>query len=278
MNDQSRSGVACQARPHRDGWAFLALALLCLILIGGLAVLSRGSPSAAQYDSVSLPIPEISPDEGCANFARYWTVESGLAVSVEAIEGLTNCRLSPAGLWFVPDGGNDPRLAERSVLTRAEAGQANLLRALIMDDLSALDMRLPNSLIETLASNYADENLAVFGHTKRGRTDFGVKHARYQRITQAFLLSPSRVVLAEYIGWVMERRSVAVGQFEAACSADPDTGYLLRACLGMRREFGAGSLPIYWELADPVLIEEYLAWAVRTGQSLPDAAPTTSIE
>jgi hypothetical protein len=278
MNDQSRSGVARQARPHQDGWALLALALLCLILIGGLAVLSRGSPSAAQRDSVALPISEISPDEGCANFARYWTDESGLGVRVEAIEGLTNCRLSPASRWFVPDGADDPRLTERSVLTRAEAERADTLRALIMDDLSALDVRLPNSLIEALTSNYADENMPVFGHTKRGRTDFGVKHARYQRIAQAFLLSPSRIELANYVGWVMERKSVAVGDFEAACSADPDTGYLLRACAGMRREFGAGSISIYWELSDPVLIEEYLAWTVRSGLPLPDAISTASIE
>jgi hypothetical protein len=46
----------------------------------------------------------------------------------------------------------------------------------------------------------------------------------------------------------------------------------------MRREFGAGSISIYWELSDPVLIEEYLAWTVRSGLPLPDAISTASIE
>ena len=278
MSDRARTGAGTAARPQRDGRVLLTMALVCAMLIGGLSIIARGSPSAAQYESVALPIPDVTPDEGCGNFATFWTEGSGLEVPVEAVEGITNCRLSTDRQWFVPDGADDPRLADRSVLTVDERAQVATLHDLLREDLRALGARLPDSLTETLTANYTEENLPVFGHTKRGRTDFGVKHARYQRIAQAFLLSPSRSVLADYVGWVMERRSNAVGQFEAACSADPDTAYLLRACAGMRREFLVSSIPIYWELTDPVLIEEYLASSVRAGVPLPIPSPTASIE
>ena len=278
MTDQVRPGAGRQVSPRQDGRVLLALTLVCALLIGGLAVISRGSPSAAQYDSVALPTPEITPDEGCANFAAFWTIETGLDVPVDAIEGLTNCRLSALGQWFVPNGADEPRLAGRSVLTPDEEARVDALRALLLEDFRALEVRLPDSLIETLMANYAVENLPVFGHTKRGRVDFGVKHARYQRIAQAFLLSPSRAELANYVGWVMERRSTAVGQFEEACAADPETRYLLRACTGMGREFGVSLIPIYWELMDPVVMQEYLAWSARSGLPLPGASPAPSIE
>jgi hypothetical protein len=278
MTDPTRSGAERAEHPRRDGGTLLAVAVLCALLVGGLALIARGSPSAAQYESVALPTPEITADEGCANFATFWTVETELEISVEAIEGLTNCRLSNDGQWFVPDGADDPQLSDRSVLTEDEADRVDPLHDALMADFRALERRLPGSLTETLMANYAEENLPVFGHTKRGRTDFGVKHARYQRIAQAFLLAPRRAELAEYIGWVMNRKSTAVGQFETACTADPVTGYLLRACSGMRREFGVSSIPIYWELMNPVLIEEYLAWSVRSGQPLPPATPAATIE
>lgn len=222
----------------------------------------------------------VTPDAGCANFGSYWTLGSGVDVPVTALEGLTNCRLSDAGEWFVPDGEEDPQLSDRSRLTAKEEALVDSMRSYLIDDLAALEAQLPRSLKEALEANYVDENLPVFGHTSRVSTKptFSVKHARYQRITQAFLLSPSRVELAVYVGWVMERRSTAVGQFEAACVADPDTEYLLRACAGMRREFGVSSIPIYWELTDPVLIEEYLAWSARSDRSLPTAPPTVTIE
>jgi hypothetical protein len=252
----------------------LALAVVCAILVAGLAIVSRGAPSAAQFESVALQTPEITATKGCANFASFWTVDTGVNVPIEAIEGLTNCRLSTDGTWFVPNGADDPRLSDRSVLTDTEQARVETLRSLLMADLLALDQALPNSVMDSLEVNYAAENLPVFGHTKRGRVDFGVKHARYQRIAQAFLLSPRRAILADYVGWLIERRSTAAGQFEASCMANPDFRYLLRACRGIRNEFGVTLIPIFWELNNRVLIQEYLAWSARSGEPIPVASPT----
>ncbi len=132
-------------RPRRDGHVLLALAVVCAILVAGLAVVSRGTPSAAQYDSVALQTPEITADEGCSNFATFWTVDTGVNVPIEAIEWLTNCRLSADGEWFVPDGAEDPRLSDRSVLTAEEQARVEAFRSLLMADLFALDQALPNS-------------------------------------------------------------------------------------------------------------------------------------
>lgn len=277
MPEPTRSGGHTSAAPSRDSQRFLMVAAVCVALIGGLALVSLGAPSSAQRDRVALRTPVITLDEGCTNFARFWTVESGVHVPLEAIEGLSNCRLSEAGSWFVPDGVNDPRLTARSGLTAGEEAMVASLRALLIEDLNALEDQLPGFLKESLEVNYADENLPVFGHTVRGRTDFTVKRNRYQRITQAFLLSPERIELAEYVGWVMERRSLAIAQFETACSADPDLRFLLRACFGMRGEFNVAAIPILWDLTDPVLLREYLVARARSGEPLPGASSTPTV-
>ena len=146
------------------------------------------------------------------------------------------------------------------------------------DDLSSLELTLPRSLRESLKANYDADNLPVFGHTKRGRSDLGVKRARYIRVAQAFLMSPERVVVADYVGWLMERRSNAVDSFQTACFEDPDYQFLIRACKGLREEFGIPYIPLYWDLNEPVLIQEYLIDRVRSGEPLPAANPSTISE
>ena len=274
MTDQPRLGAGMPGRPRRDGDVLLALAVICTILVGGLVIVSRGAPSAAQFESVALQTPEITAQEGCSNFASFWTVDTGVEVPVEAIEWLTNCRLSRAGEWFVPDGPDDPRLSDRSVLTAKEQARIDGLRLLLMADLLALYQALPESVTDPLKVNYATENLPVFGHTRRGRVDYRVNHARYQRVAQAFLLSPRRAILADYVGWLIERRSSASGQFLESCMADPDFRYLLVACRGIGVEFGVTLIPIFWDLTDPLLVQEYFVWSARSGEAIPVASPT----
>jgi hypothetical protein len=259
----------------RDFRIVLAIAVICLLFVGGLLALSRNAPSAVQEDSVELVTGGVTGEQGCANFANFWMRESGITVSPEAISGLSNCRQADDGTWFVPGDSSDPRLPEANRLTTAEREAVAVLSAQIANDLVALELALPTSLRESLKANYDAENTPVFGHLRKGRGDLAPKRARYIRITQAFLLVPERSALAEYVGWLMARRSGAVDAFETACLADPDTGYLVRACKGIREEFGARYIPLLWDLTDPVSIQDYLVARVRSGEPLPAETPST---
>jgi hypothetical protein len=253
----------------------LAIAVLSLLLLVGLLLVSRDAPSAQQLDSVSLTTAGVTGEEGCANFANFWMEESGIDLPSDVIYGLSNCRLSAEGMWFVPASATDPRLQDDERLSADEQAAVAVLSAQLADDLAALELVLPRSLRESLKANYEAEQSPVFGHTKRGRTDLGAKWARYVRVTQAFLLSPQRSVAADYVGWLMERRLTAVESFETHCFADPDDRFLAIACNGLRQEFGIQRIPLYWDLTDPVLIQEYLVDRVRSGEPLPAVQPST---
>lgn len=274
--DTDSAGHQADERSRRDVDIVIAIGILCLLLIGGLYLLSRNSPSAVQQDSVSLITAGVTGEQGCTNFAEFWMGDSGIQVPAEAIAGLTNCRQSVDGAWFVPSGVDDPRLVAADHLTADEESRVAELSMRLTDDLIALETVMPRSLEESLKANYEAENLPVFGHTKRGTNDLGPKRARYIRVTQAFLLAPERAVIADYVGWLMERRMAAVDAFETACFADPDTGYLVRACKGIREEFGARYIPLYWDLSDPQLIQEYLVSRARSGEPLPTVRPDTT--
>jgi hypothetical protein len=254
----------------------VAIAVIAVLTLGGLWGISRNAPSAAQFDSVAMITEGVSPETGCANFAGFWMRDSGLHVSTEAIEDLTNCRMATDGTWFVPASANDPRIREGQRLTEAEELTVAVLSAQLADDLIALERNLPRSLRESVKANFEPENLPVFGHTARGRSDLSPKRARYVRVAQAFLMSPQRTVVADYVGWLMERRANAVDTFETMCFADPDEQFLIRACKGLREEFGTRYIPMYWDLNDPILIQEYLVDRARSGESLPAVLPAAT--
>lgn len=259
MNDDPQTmRVPSQRSSHRDRDIAFGIIAICLIALTAAWLISRNAPSSIQQDSVALAIPGVTGEQGCENFATFWTSGSGVDVPVEAIEGLTNCRLAADGTWFVPTGAADPRLASRSVPTAEQAAATAAMASKLNDDLAALLETLPDELTDTLAANYDEVNQPVFGHTKRGRTDLTVKRNRFNRIAQAYMIDPQRVVLADYVGWLIERRVAAADAFVAACRADPDLGFALRACAGIPNEFGASQIPLYWDMLDPVLINEYL--------------------
>ena len=243
------------------------------MVIAALWAISRSAPSAKQLDSVSLVTAGVSGEQGCANFADFWMHDSGLHVPAVAIEGMSNCRMGTDGAWFVPANANDPRLPADDHLTSQEQNQVAILSAQLADDIRQLEQTLPNSLVQSLKVNYTDENRPVFGHTKKGRQDLGAKWARYVRISQAFLLEPEHNVLADYVGWAMQRRLDAVTAFEDACFADPANQFLWRACKGLRAEFAVNNIPLYWDLSDPVVIQEYLIDRARSGKPLPAPTP-----
>ncbi len=258
MSDPPITREPAQRGSNQDRQIALGMLAVCLLLIGGLWAISRNAPSSVQQDSVALVTADVSGDEGCQNFGEFWTTGTGVNVPIIAIESISNCRQAADGTWFVPSGTNDPRLQSGSILTSEQTSATDELAFALDDDLTALDNALPDSLKESLAANYDDVNQPVFGHTKRGRTDLTVKRNRYARITQAFLISPDRTAIADYVGWITQRRVEAANAFEATCRSDPDFGFILRACVGMRNEFAVSQIPLYWDLNDPVLIQEYL--------------------
>ena len=269
MQQVNTADSGSRALANRDRSAFGAVALVSLLVVAGLWAISRDADSAVQLDDVVLKTDSVSGEEGCSNFAGFWMVDSGAHVPGDAIAGLSNCRMDDRGVWFVPTSADDPRLPDTGRLSVAEQALVAPLEQQLHHDLDDLDSTLPRSLKESLKANYSADNQPVFGHTRRGRTDLGAKRARYIRVTQAYLVSPDRVVLADYAGWIMARRNLATGQFETACHANPDLQFLLRACDGVRNEFAVGFIPLYWELTDPVLIEEYLVYRARSGKPIP---------
>ena len=262
-------------RAGRDCQIVLAITFGAVVVILALWIIARNAPSAKQLDSVSMVTKGVSGAQGCDNFADFWMVESGLNLTADVIAHLTNCRPSKDGSWFVPANGTDLRLSETELLTPDEQSTVAVLRKQLADDLAVLERSLPRSFRESLKANYESENLPVFGHTRRGRTDLGSKRLRYVRIAQSYLMSPRRAALADYVGWTMERKLLAVESFESVCFGDPDRFFLNRACIGVREEFAVRYIPFYWELNDPTLIREYLVARARSGEPLPVAAPPT---
>ena len=274
MSDPPITRELAQRGSNRDQRMAIGIAVVSVLLIFALWVIARNAPSAVQQESVSLTTADVSGDEGCQNFGEFWTTGSGVNVPVSAIESISNCRQSEDGTWFVPAGIDDPRLQPGSVLSPQQATITESLAAALDSDLIALENALPDSLKESLAANYDEENQPVFGHTRRGRTDLTVKRNRYARVTQAFLISPQRTAIADYVGWITQRRVEAANAFENTCRSDPDFGFILRACVGMRSEFAVSQIPLYWDLNDPVLKQEYLI--ARSAE--PIALPPPTVE
>jgi len=262
----------------RDGRVFLVVALVSLLLVGALWGIAHGAPSAAQLDAVALPTPKITADEGCATFARYWKVDSGAGVPASAIAGISNCFQTAEGEWFVPVGTADRRLASTFQLDETERDATQAVRERIRSDIVALEKLLPSGLRRQLQRNYDVRNLPVTGHTKWGaeRRSLGSTQGRYLRLTQAFLMSPERVWLADYIGWRMGNRIEGASAFESACLSNADLEFLERACSGLRNDMGLEAIPFIWELNDPVALAQYLDQLAASGKPLATPVPDGS--
>src|SRR5215211_8656638 len=142
--DQARS----HARPaNRREWRVLAgLIVLVGRMCAGLFLAARSAASNRSNSPQALAIPEVSIDEGCTNFARYWIEESGIEIEPSTIEGLTNCRLSSDGEWFVPTGPNDRRLPESERMTDDERARSAPTRQALLDQIRDLESQLSKSI------------------------------------------------------------------------------------------------------------------------------------
>jgi hypothetical protein len=264
----SRSSKEAESRPARKGaeWrVFLALVLLTTGLIGGLYAVARDEASSLSNSPEELPTPRISNEEGCANFARYWMENSGVAVDSSVIEGLTNCRLSADGEWFVPSSPKDPRLPAGFALTDAERTQTGATKLLLTDQIDLLETTLSRSVERDIERIYDPRVRPITGHI-RDTEKIGSARSRYARVANAFLMDPEHQVLADYVGWMMARKIAAYESLSRACQADSAVAYLSNVCLGIEDTLSVRFPPWIWELRNSVSLESYLAYLVRANQ------------
>jgi len=265
-----------EVRRSRDFRIASGFIVLSILLVAGLWLLARNAPSSVQKAQVALDVTMVSGEEGCTNFAEFWMDPAGAGVAPEAISKISNCRQDAEGNWYRPSGSVDARLTPAERLTPVEAEAVAPLQEQLLSSLSSLQAAIPRSLQQALGANYDPVNQPVFGHTRKGAPAMGDKRTRYIWITRAFLISPDNVALADYVAWLMDRRQTASDAFLSACTRSSDLVWLQRACNGIPGEFQVGSVPLLWDLQDPVLIQEFLIDRVRSGEPLPLATPSTA--
>ena len=253
----------------RGEWrVFVGLLALVALMIGALMAAARDAPSSGSDNPEALAVPTITSDQGCTGFARYWIEQSGVGVEPATIEGLTNCRLSADGEWFVPAGANDTRLTPDSVLTPDEDARTASTRTAILAEIALLEARLSESITRDLERIYNPMPQAVAGRINDTVT-ISRARSRYTRVAQAFLLDPSHTILADYVGWLMQRKIGAYETLSDSCFDDLDTQYLSIVCSGLEDSLSVNFPPWLWDLRSAVWLNEYLAHLARA-DSVPD--------
>jgi hypothetical protein len=212
----------------------------------------------------TVPFPVTSGDQGCQNWAQYWTTDSGLGVSVQTIEAISTCRQAADGSWFLPTGPNDPRLPAGEAMTAEEKTETAALRASILAQIAVLDVTMPADLRRSLNSIRTGDPRAVIEGIRRG-ANVGPVRGEYTRMVQAFLISPDNQALAQYVGWIMQRRSDALSALLADCKSSPSNAYLFSACDTVGNALSIAYPPFVWDLFNPLTLDNYLASTVRGG-------------
>lgn len=248
------------ASPRKRHDALIAFGVIaaCLGLIVVLRFISKDSASAGRSLVVGLPTPAVTAAQGCQNFADFWMSKDGIAATADQIEAISNCRLADNGKWVVPTSARDPRLNQTPVLSDDQRAATANLRADILDQLNDLDAAVPTTLRTWLSQIYDPFPRAVIGHVRDG-VSIRTQRNRYNRLAQAYLIGSSREALANYVGWVMERRIDAYDQIKTKCQTDPDVTYLRNACLGLEDNLSIRVIPFTWDLRDSYLLDSYLA-------------------
>ena len=272
---KSHQGVKLEPRRVNRGgeWRiFVAMSLLTGVLVGGLYLIARDAASSEVNSPDELPIPAISTGDACANFANYWMNESGVSVDASVVEGLTNCRLSADGEWFVPNSPRDDRLPAGFALTQDERAETNALRQQILGEIEDLESSFSSSIERDLKAIYDPRTRPISGHLKDGEM-IGRQRSRYTRVVQAYLLAPEHGALADYVAWLMTDKIDAYESLSTACEADASLDYLRTVCLAIEDSMSVRFPPWTWDLRNSVSLEEYLAYLVRNNQ-LPDVQST----
>lgn len=255
-----------------DGRTAFIVVLACLLLIGGLRIVSSGAASSKDQGTSAIPVPSLSSETNCTTWANYWNDLSGVGASVQVLEGMSNCRQAADGTWFVPSSSSDPRLQNGPILTPEETTQTNALRNDITTQVGNLMRQFPESLQKKVDVVYSNTDNAVIGHLKYDQSIGDVRN-RYTRLTQAFLMDPANAELADYVGWMMANRQAAFADFNNSCHRD-DIKYLWVACNGIGGALSVNYPPWPWDLTNTTNLDAYLKWALDNGKI---QAPTASL-
>jgi len=260
----NRPEPSVERKGSSDWRVALIVVAACVAVVAILRIVAAGGESAGQSTVATIPTPVVSASEGCANFARYWMEKSGVGVSAETIEGMSNCRRAADGTWFVPNGPRDPRLGDLPSLTDEEQAATADLRSELLAEIAALEATFPPALRRALDQIRDPSARAVRGHLREDwQTPVGPARGRYTRLVQAYLMAPERQRLADYVGWLMARRLSAFEEFQAACLGRADLAYLHNACSGVENALSVRYPPFPWELKDPLNLDAYLLAVAR---------------
>lgn len=274
---ESKSQRLSKSGRRQNEWrVFSGLTVLIVAMIGLATLAARDAPSAGSDNPQALAVPTITADEGCTRFARYWIDQSGVRVDPATIEGLTNCRLSDGGEWFVPTGAEDERLTEQARLTEDEEARTTPIKMDILSEIVALEATLSSSIIRDLERIYRARPHAVTGRINDTVT-ISRARSRYTRVVQAFLLDPDRRLLADYVGWLMQRKIGAYEALSNECLGNPETAYLRVVCLGLEDSLSVNYPPWLWDMRSTVWLNEYLAHLARTGR-LPTISESQEVD
>ncbi len=240
-------------------WGGVVLVLGLLAVMGVAWNGARDAPSSEVGDISRVPRPAVAASDGCHNFATHWIDDTSIAVEPAVLEGFTNCRMGDDGRWHV--WAETPGL-DRPAVADEFAEDAQIVRAAILDDIRALQSQVSPELGEALGRIYSESANAVIGQTNEG-VSIANARTRHARLVNAFALDPERSEFADYVGWVMKGRMDAYGMFRRAC-LENGTLYLRQPCVGMEDNLSIRYAPWYWELANPLLLDSYLADRYRS--------------
>jgi hypothetical protein len=202
----------------------------------------------------------------CQNWADYWMHESGVGVSAEALEQMSNCRETIEGTWVVPAGPDDPRIARPVGLSAEEDAATAQLRNDILSQISRMSGNLPSDVRKGMNRLHGSVSDGVVGNVKPG-AQIGPTRGIYSDYLTGLADQPQYAALVSYIRWVIAERQAAYDQLAQAC-AEPDLEYLNRVCGGARDALSIDFAPWPWDLTKGLMLEPYLK-AVATGQTPP---------
>ncbi len=234
----------------------LATAAVCVAIVGGLAGISRQARSAGGGSTVDrITHPTMSADQTCATWATWWQTGSGLEVDGATLEAISRCRETVDGAWVLPDGVDDPAL-KRAVVAFDDA-ETVAARETLTAGLATFGARLSPTVRNALATVYDASPDGIFGFVVEGR-NLAREREIYERAVVAALASPDLAGVDAYIDWVIAREVAGYGALQARCQT-PRFAWLHFACDGLERDMAIGTTPWPWDLADPWLIDAYLA-------------------
>ncbi len=234
----------------------VGLVAILTLTVGGLWVVARDAPSSALGNINSVPRPEVSPVQGCRNFASYWLTETSVPIEAETLEGFTNCRLGTDGKWYTWPELPLELDPEPPVIPEERSAEAAEMRATIIADLTDLQQSFSAAMMEEFGKVYSEQHNAVIGQVREGASLSSIR-TRYARIMNGFMLDPEREAVAGYVGWIMQQRIDAYGVFRRACLRG-DTEFLRVPCTGMEDNLSIRYAPWYWELAGDLWLDAYL--------------------